>query len=166
MMAILGAVIIDQIIFQKDIALEKVAYISERVDQILPSKTRELKNQIAALDTTINGKEGERQRYIDDITKNPMTLIVTSSTESIPIQTKLKSAAGEDSIVVRTNTARKTSTIPVPNPKSSLIGPIDSVIADMRKQKADRENDLLNIRRALEIEMRRQIGFLDELKVS
>jgi hypothetical protein len=165
MMAILGAVIIDQIIFQKDITLEKVAYISERVDEILPSKTRELKDQIAALDTTINGKEAERQRYIEDITKNPMTLIATSSTESIPMQTKLKSTTGEDSIVVRASTIRKTSTIPVPNPKSSLIAPIDSVIADMRRQKADRENDLLNIRKALEIEMRRQIGFLDELKV-
>src|SRR5262245_19792047 len=39
MMSILGAVIIDQILLKKDIELEKVSYITERVDTLLPFKT-------------------------------------------------------------------------------------------------------------------------------
>lgn len=46
MMALLGAVIIDQIILKQDIELEKISYVQKRVDDVLPSRTNELKKQI------------------------------------------------------------------------------------------------------------------------
>lgn len=165
MMATLGAVIIDQIIFQKDIELEKISYISEKVNQILPSKTSELENQIAALDTTINSKEAQRQAYVEDITKHPVISVIASDSRSIPTPIKLKGSTGQDSIAFVTNTVKTISRNNIVNPKSALIGSLDSTIADMRKQKAEKENNKLNIRPALEKEMKDKTGFLDELKV-
>ena len=57
MMAIIGAVIIDQILFKQDIELEKITYIEKRVKQALPGKTEEIRNQVASLDTAINKKK-------------------------------------------------------------------------------------------------------------
>lgn len=165
MMAILGAVIIDQILLEKDIELEKISYNSERVDQILPSKTAELNNQIAALDTTINNKEAERQRLIDDITLNPIIPFVTSQSQSVPTPVHVKTLAGEDSTAFVIKTSVTVAKNNIPNPKNSLLVPLDSTIAEMRKQKVEKENALLNIRPALEKEINEKTGFLDELKV-
>src|SRR5687768_5264852 len=51
MMAIIGAIIIDQIIFKEDIELEKITSIEERVKKALPPKTEELRAQILTLDS-------------------------------------------------------------------------------------------------------------------
>jgi len=53
MMAIIGAIIIDQIIFKEDIDLEKITFIEARVKKALVPKTEELRNQIANLDTAV-----------------------------------------------------------------------------------------------------------------
>jgi hypothetical protein len=164
-MSILGAVIIDQILLKKDIELEKVSYITRRVDQILPVKTTELRNQIAALDTTINSKEVEKQRYIEDCTRHPTISIVTTQTQTTLVPQKVVGASGRDSTVytrIPTTTITKN---PIPNPKMALTAPLDSVIGAMRQQKAYKENELLHIRPALENEIKEKTGFLDELKV-
>jgi hypothetical protein len=99
MMAILGAVIIDQILFEKDIEIEKISYVSEKVDRLLPSKTEELRKQIAALDTTINKKELEKESYIGDISKHPTTTATTTTTATkrVPVQTV--SPSGRDTTI-------------------------------------------------------------------
>ncbi|WP_276482589.1 DUF4407 domain-containing protein [Paraflavitalea pollutisoli] len=165
MMSILGAVIIDQILLEKDIELEKVTYISERVDKVLPSKTAELKDQIFALDTSITRKEQEKLAYIADIGKNPTIPIIESQTEHTTERTKYKNASGGDSTV---ETPRKKTSISktfLPNPKMALLKPLDSAIGSMHQRKAAKENDLLHIRPALEQELKANTGFLDELKV-
>lgn len=165
MMSILGAVIIDQILLEKDIELEKVSYISERVDKILPSKTAELKTQIHALDTTINSKEAEKQRHIDDFTKQPAIAILASQTQTTRIPSKVIGASGKDSTVFTHQNTTTVSRSTMPNPKMALIKPLDSAIGAMRTHKAAKENELLHIRPALEQELKANTGFLDELKV-
>jgi hypothetical protein len=165
MMSILGAVIIDQIVLKKDIELEKVSYITERVDKLLPVKTAELKNQIAALDTTINSKEAERQRYIDDCTRRPTIPMVVTQTQTTLIPGKVVAASGRDSIIYTRNPITTSTRSAMPNPKMYLVRPLDSTIGVMRQQKAGKESELLHIRPALENEMKEKTGFLDELKV-
>lgn len=165
MMSILGAVIIDQILLEKDIELEKVSYISIRVDEILPSKTSELKNQITALDTTIKNKEEEKKGLIADIEKHPTIPIITTQTQSMFVPTKIQTPLGKDTIVQKRQdniTATKSN---MPNPKIALIPPMDSAIGVMQQQKAQKQNELLHIRPALEAEIKGKTGFLDELKV-
>lgn len=165
MMAILGAVIIDQILLEKDIETEKISYISEKVNQILPLKTSELKSQINALDTSIFVKEQEKQRYIDEVTKHPMVIYTTSQTQTIPMAVKHTDSLGRESTAIVPKQSVSISRNGIPNPKIPLIASTDSTIADMRKQKTIKENTLLNIRPALEKEMKENAGFLDELKV-
>ncbi|AXY73610.1 DUF4407 domain-containing protein [Paraflavitalea soli] len=165
MMSILGAVIIDQILLEKDIELEKVSYNSKRVDLILPSKTAELRSQIMALDTTINNKEEEKKRYIDDIGIHPTIPIITTQVQKTIVQNKVKGSTGRDSTIFDTHNTNTVIRGSMPNPKLALIQPIDSAIGAMRQQKARKENDLLHIRPELERELKEKTGFLDELKV-
>jgi hypothetical protein len=165
MMSLIGAVIIDQIILKQDIELEKIQYISKKVDDLLPSKTNELKNQIGALDSTIKNKETERQTLIEDVSNKPLIKNVSSQTQQVPIVTTKPDSSG----VMITSTVLKPSTTILisnsANPKQALIAPLDTVIAEMRNQKAEKDNALLNVRPQLEKEIKNKTGFLDELKV-
>lgn len=165
MMSILGAVIIDQILLAKDIETEKISYISRRVDEILPLKTRELKSQIAALDTSITAKEREKQEYVNEVTAHPVIKYSTSSSQTIPTPVRYTDRLGRDSIVMVSRPSVSISNNAIPNPKINLIAALDSTIADMRRLKTAKENTLLNIRPSLEKEMSEKVGFLDELKV-
>ena len=165
MMALIGAVIIDQIIMKQDIELEKIQYISKKVDELLPSKTSELKNQIDALDSTIRNKEAERQALIEDVSNKTLIKNVTSQTQHIPIVTTKPDSSG---VMVTTTVLKPSTTILISNsanPKQALIAPLDTVISEMRNQKAAKDNALLNIRPELEKEIKSKTGFLDELKV-
>ncbi|WP_185937376.1 DUF4407 domain-containing protein [Chitinophaga polysaccharea] len=165
MMSILGAVIIDQILFEKDIETEKNFYISEKVNMILPSKTEELRKQIAALETAISKKEQEKDNYVEDITKHPTTTATTTTmaTKRMPVQTVTSS--GKDTIIWKTISDRTVGTVLLLNPKTALLPALDSIIGDMRQQRAQKENELLHIRPALEKEMKASTGFLDELTI-
>lgn len=164
-MSLIGSVIIDQILLEKDIELEKISYITTRVDQVLPSRTEELKKQIFGLDMTINKKEEEKQALITDVSKFPTIPSVSTQIETSKVPTKITTLSGQDSVVyknISTSTSIRTN---IDNPKLSLIKPLDSAISAMRQQKSLKENELLDIRPSLEKEIKASTGFLDELKV-
>lgn len=165
MMSILGAVIIDQILLAKDIETQKITYITNKVNTILPSKTAELNKQIAALDSSISAKEKEKQTYIDETNKQPTITLASSDTRLIPTPEIHKDQSGKDSIVMVLKPVIFTTKNSIANPKNALIPELGSTIADMRKLKTAKENTLLNIRPALEKELSEKAGFLDELKV-
>ncbi len=165
MMAVLGSVIIDQILLAKDIEVEKVSYVSNKVDSLLPKKTAELMSQILGLDTSIAAKEREKQQYVDEVAKHPVIPFITSQTQTIHTPVKYTDRSGKDSIVTETKSQVSVSKNYVPNPKSALIPSIDTNISEMQKQKTAKQNMLLNIRPDLEKELKEKAGFLDELKV-
>ncbi|MEZ2440545.1 DUF4407 domain-containing protein [Chitinophaga sp. RCC_12] len=164
-MSVLGAVIIDQIIFEKDIEIEKISYVSNKVDSILPSKTEELRKQIAALDTTINKKEQEKDNYIADISKHTTTTATTTQTATRRVPVATVTSSGRDTTTWKTISDITVGTTLVPNPKIALLPSLDSTIGAMRQQRAQKENDLLHIKPALEKEMKANTGFLDELTI-
>lgn len=166
MMAIIGAIIIDQIIFKEDIELEKITYIEERVKTALPPKTEELRNIIAKLDTAIAQKETERAALISDVEKNPTSRVI--STQAITVSNKkttIDSVTGKPTTVESTKPTTVATTSNVPNPKIALIAPLEQTIADLRTQKASKEAELINVRPALEKQISSKVGFLDELEV-
>ncbi|WP_343700147.1 DUF4407 domain-containing protein [Chitinophaga sp.] len=165
MMSILGAVIIDQILFEKDIEIEKISYISEKVDKILPSKTEELRKQIAVLDTTISKKEEEKESYVDDISKRPTTTATTTTTATRREPVRSVTPSGKDTTIWRTVSDVTVGTTLIPNPKIALIPSLDSTIRALRQQKSQKENELLHMKPSLEKEMKASTGFLDELTI-
>jgi hypothetical protein len=164
MMALIGAVIIDQIILKEDIDLEKIDYIDKKAAALLPTRTSDLNSQKFALDTIMDAKEREKQRLIDDVSKRPLIANVTSSIQVVPVPLQYV-----DSGVLRTKIVMKSATSyqrgNSPNPNQALIGPLDTVISVMRLRHAELENKLLNVRPALVEEIKGKTGFLDELKV-
>jgi len=165
MMAIIGAIIIDQVMFKEDIELEKITSIEERVKKALPPKTMELREQIAALDTAIQVKEKERIELREEVNKHPVIKVSTSRTEPRTIKTWSTDSSGRQVIKERIVSSTSVSVNNVENPNQSLIAPLEKTIAALRKQKDDKENALLNIRPQLEKEIKSKVGFLDELKV-
>jgi hypothetical protein len=160
-MAVIGSVIIDQIIFREDVEKAKISNIQTEVNNILPVKTRELDLQIRQIDSAIYLKEAERTSVIDEITKKPF--IKSASTETRHFQMQRNGSNGEvrDTLVKRTDLALND----VPNPKASLLPNIADQISLLREQKSIKENSKINIREELENELNSKTGFLDELKV-
>lgn len=165
LMAILGSIIIDQIIFKDDIELEKITYLNDRVDKALPPKTDQLRSLITALDTAIQKKDSERLSISDAVTKNPVIKTIATQTTPITLHSTGIDASGKtvsrDTVIMKTIVV----TSSVPNPKQQLIPPLEQTLTYLRKQKSDREDALLNIRPALEKEISSKVGFLDELQV-
>lgn len=166
LMAIIGAIIIDQIIFNEDIDLEKITFIETRVKKALGPKTEELRHQIAALDTAITKKNYERALIVQEVSKSPTILVY--STHQVMKEQTITSTDPETGLPVTKKTSAPTSVTSsdnVANPKIALIQPLQDNINSLSIQKADKENALLNIRPSLEKEISSKVGFLDELKV-
>jgi len=166
LMAFIGSLIIDQIIFKEDIELEKTTFIQTRVDKALISKTAELRNQIINLDTIISKKENERSNFITDIAKNPTyKAYSTQSTTITKRSTKFDSLTNKEIIIEESMPTSTTLGSNFPNPKILLIPPLEETIKNLRTQKTEKETALLNIRPEVEKEIKQKIGFLDELEV-
>jgi Domain of unknown function (DUF4407) len=166
LMAIIGAIIIDQIIFKEDIDLEKITFIEARVKKALGPKTEELRYQIASLDTVIAKKNYEKALIVQEVSKSP-TILVYSTHQVMKEQTITSTDPGTGLPVTKKTSAPTsvTSSDNVANPKIGLIQPLQDNINLLSAQKANKENALLNIRPSLEKEISSKVGFLDELEV-
>lgn len=165
MMAILGAIIIDQIIFKEDIELEQITLIDQKVKKALPERTIELQTQIKNIDSTIAVKETDRRTLVDDITKNPTIRTVTS--QNLPVAlTSSKTDSLKNTLttsrIVNTNSTTINS---IQNPKFAMLGPLDQQISSLRFQKNEKDSMLLSLQSDLKKELQSKVGFLDELKV-
>lgn len=166
MMAILGSIIIDQIIFKDDIELEKKEFNEARVKKELPSKTEELRYQIAEIDSAISKKETERLNLMSDISKNPTSITFsTQSTNRIDRKTIIDTISGKPITTERVIPVKVTNSSPIANVNISFIAPIEKIITDLRNEKLKKETALLNIRPQIEKDIASKVGFLDELKV-
>lgn len=166
LMAIIGAIIIDQIIFKEDIDLEKITFIEARVKKALGPKTEELRLQMANLDTAIAKKNAERNLMIEEVSKNPtMPVYSTQQVLKKRITTTIDPSTNQPTTNTTFEPTPVTSKDNVANPKIALIQPLQENINLLSAQKAEKENALLNIRPSLEKEISSKVGFLDELEV-
>lgn len=159
-MAVIGSVIIDQIIFREDVEKAKVTNIQAEVNNILPVKTRELDLQIRQIDSAITIKEAERAAIIDEITVKPFIKSTSSEVKHFQMQHNVSNGQVADTIVSRTDLALND----IANPKAGLLPGIADQISQLRKQKSEKENSKINIRQELETELSSKTGFLDELE--
>jgi len=156
-MAVIGSFIIDQIIFKEDIEHQKILMLDDKVDAILPKKAAEIRRQIAEVDSTILAKEQERKDLLDDISKNPTVTIFARSVTR-------HNVGVENSDSLTRETVTRTSS-QIPNPKIAFLQPFDEQISALRMEKMKKDSILLQLRPAIEAELRAHNGFLDELNV-
>ncbi|MDD5184180.1 MAG: DUF4407 domain-containing protein [Paludibacter sp.] len=153
-MAIIGSVILDQVIFKEDVEKEKITNIQKEVNKIMPEKTLELSNQIQQLDSEIVKKESERTALLLEVSKKPMISAPTSINEY-----KRDSVTKKLILVGKQVSIQNTL-----NPKTELIPQVDKILKNLREQKIKKENDKLNIQQLLENDIKSKVGFLNELK--
>jgi hypothetical protein len=148
-MALLGTIIVDQIIFAKDIEKQKLLNMDVEFKQVMQRREKTLNMRIQRLDSTIVAKDKERSAISDDIQKNP--------TISIWEPVTLADSTGATSI----SYARRQ----ILNTKSSLIPDIDRTITSLREEKKVFEDKHFKLESMVDEELKSNIGFLDELKV-
>lgn len=158
LMAFIGAVIIDQIIFREDVDQKKMELMDAKVRRILPGRAEELRRQIRELDSTILVKEGERKELLTDISNHPTITVFSRS----KVTSGNSGLGADDSSRVETVTR---SSSQIQNPKMALVQPIDDQVSRLRTQKLSKDSALLALRPAVEDELKEKNGFLDELDV-
>lgn len=154
-MAIIGSVILDQVMFKEDVEKHKIENVQLKVNEILPLKTRELTSQINQLDSAIRAKEAERALILADYNKNPMI-----SAPSVTGRFEKDSSSGQ-----MVEVGRVITTNSIQNPKAELIVQLDAQLKAIQEQKAKKENEMLNARQLLEDDLNSKVGFLDELTI-
>jgi hypothetical protein len=159
-MAIIGSIIIDQIIFKEDIERQKISDVQAEVNNILIVKTIQLDAEIESLDSLIDKKEKERNRLIDDVTRKPFVKGSSSQRKSYIIKVLGANGFLKDSVITKTDLALTD----IVNPKVDLIQTIDKQIGFLRIEQSEKQKSRINIRSDLENELKSKKGFLDELK--
>lgn len=164
-MAVIGSIIIDQIIFREDIKHKESFELNAQVDSLLPARERELKAQATETDLTINKKETERKALVDELTKNPTIKMVSKQSDAIAVPTVTTDT--NKTTTTKTNLVRKTAVTinSIPNPKMSMLAPIDAQIKEIRAIKVDQENRILKLRDEVTQEAKANTGFLFELQL-
>jgi len=165
LMAVIGSLIIDQIIFKDDIDKAKMEANQKKVNSLMPEKTRQVTDQISRIDSILKSKEIERNILLQDISRNPN--IRTISTSSSPIPLSNTTVDSTKTSITKTTLKYATSTHVnfIPNPKIGQLPSIDSQIANLNAEKTLKENMLLTVKSDLEKEVNSKVGFLDELEV-
>ena len=163
LMAFIGALVIDQIIFKDDIEKAKMQSNQESVNKLMPLRSAELTRQLKGLDSTIQMKEIARLQLINDINANPTIKIVEVSKSQVPATTySTDTINGTRSKIVMKN-VQTTNLKSIQNPKFDQLAPLDNQLATLRLQKTNKESVLLDLRSELEDEVGSKVGFLDEL---
>lgn len=164
-MAVIGSIIIDQIIFREDIKHKELFELNAQVDSLLPAKARELKSQLAETDSTISRKETERKILVAELTKNPTIQIIGKQNDAIPISSTMVDS--NKTAITKTVLVRKTAinTTSVPNPKMLMLAPMEQQVKELRIIKMGQENRVLKLRDEVEQQAKANSGFLFELRL-
>ena len=164
-MAIIGSIIIDQILFKEDIELGKKLTIDGKVNQILPGREAETKEQINQLGDAIDNKEAERKILTDDISKHPTIKAFSSQFNTVAVPTVVLDSNKNPSTKIKLVKTNSVAVNSIANPKIALVNSIDVQIAGLRLQKAKKDSALLTLRPMTEKELKDNTGFLDELQI-
>ncbi|WP_442587481.1 DUF4407 domain-containing protein [Pedobacter sp. AW31-3R] len=164
-MAIIGSVVIDQIIFQQDIAQKSMFAITTQVDQLMPSKEAVLRKQTAQIDSSLYKKEAERSALVADLSAHPTIKMVTTEMEKLPVSSSVTDSNRTTVTNTKMINSSKTLVSYMANPKRDMLDPLDNQIKELRTLKIAQENRLMQLRTEVENEARANKGFLFELQL-
>lgn len=160
-MAIIGSVIIDQILFKDDVEKAQVSVLQKQVDEILPARERTLVKQINALDSAISSKENELKSLLTEIDKSPFISKRKAQTSRETVQRNREDGTPYDTIISKTTFSSEQ----VENPKNKQVPILIEQIDKLANQKTEKENFQVDIRNSIEEELKSKTGFLDELNI-
>lgn len=169
LMAIIGAVIVDQVIFQEDIEIAKEKLVLEKVNENLPIKTQQINREISRIDSILIDLNVEKSECDKNIALKPM--IKMSDYESVKrhkiIPYFTKDSLGRDvrrekDTIVTEMTVNSRS---IPNPAIARRSGIQNQIDAVNKQRIAYTQKLSIVREELELKYEKQKGFMEELDI-
>ncbi len=166
MMAIIGSIIIDQIIFKDDIELEKEQFINNKVEKIYPSRANIRQKQIDQLKAQLFEKDSQRIVLNIDIQKNAVINATTTQISPMP-ETYSETDPATGKTITRTRYVNKPTTVrsQIPNPNIALLAPLDSQINSLQRLILSQGDSLSYLRVSIERTLKEKTGFLDELNI-
>lgn len=162
MMALIGSLIIDQIIFKDDIELQKEQFINDKVEKIYPARAAISERQLNDLKLQLAAKDSERTRLITDIHKNPLVNIKSTSITPVAVKTTTDSSGTSRTVYDPKSSTQVTQ---IANPNTALLPALDSQINSLRRLQLAQGDTLATLRKSIQRKLEEKTGFLDELGI-
>jgi hypothetical protein len=163
MMALIGSLIIDQIIFKDDIELQKEQFINEKVEKIYPARAAITERQLNDLKSQLAAKDSERTRVLADIKSHPVVTIESRTSTPVPGRTTIDSLTGTSHTDYIYKSGKHTTQ--VSNPNIALLPALDSQINTLQRLQLAQGDSLANLRNSIQKRLEEKTGFLDELGI-
>jgi len=151
-MAILGAMIMDQFTFQDDIELRKNSVLEIRVKEAIKNSESDIRAQVAEIDSVLEFSNSRLFALSEELQKRPV--IVTNYTTS---------SVTKDSLGNNVNTTTQRNTSVAENPLKVEFDFLKNQITELNRKKFELLNSLTDLKRRKEEELKSATGFLDEL---
>lgn len=151
-MAILGAMIMDQFTFQDDIELRKVQVLETRAKEAIKNTENDFRLQVDEIDSVLKVSNARLFALSEELQKRPV--IVTNYTTS---------SITKDSLGNNINSTTRRNTSVMDNPLKVEFDFLQSQITDLNSKKFELVNSLTDLKRKKEEELKSSTGFLDEL---
>jgi len=154
-MAVLGSTILDQIIFKDDIEKKMIEIVDRQVKDQLPARLSVINGKLAELQVEIDSLDHRNIDLYQQISKNPTINTVSTSVTSVPIR-------NDDGSITNKN-QRTVSNTPIANPKIKEADLNNNNLIQLRKQHEEYSQRKLKAEESLRAELKSKKGFLEEL---
>ncbi len=151
-MALLGAMIMDQFTFKDDIELRKSQVLSARVEQAIKLSEIDIRHQVGEIDSTLAVANKRLFSLSEELQKRPV--IVTNYTTG---------SVTRDSLGNQVNSTTQRNTAVAENPLKIEFEFLQEQIAELNKKKFELTQSVTELRAKKEQELKEATGLLDEL---
>lgn len=154
-MAIIGSVIIDQIIFKDDIEKKMIEIVDRQVIEQLPNRLTVINTKLQEIQHEVDSLDSKNLELYDEISRRPT--IETISTLTSPLT--IRKPDGSDTIVYRTTVSKN----PISNPKVNEAEINRQQLERLRNQQEEYTKGKIDAEEILRRELKSNQGFLEEL---
>lgn len=163
MMAILGSLIIDQIIFKDDIELEKVEQINRKTDEVYVERSKIIATQLDDLKSQKASKDSQKSVLETEVKRHPFVKDTTIEYTQVPVGEIFDPSTNKKRTLYKSlpNMAIKL----VPNPGGQMITSLDTQINALQRYVLGYNDTLFSLRKSIQKELQEKTGFLQELNI-
>lgn len=155
LMAIIGATIIDQIIFKDDIQKTLVEIREKEVKKVLPSRIATIEARLNVINRNIDSLDQFNLALSDELAKRPTIKSTQTESRDVPV------VASDGTTEMKK--AYNVTTIDVENPRKAQLDNNTNLVAEYRAQVEQYTAQMMNAETTLRKELESKTGFLEEL---
>ena len=164
-MATLGAVITDQILFADDIANQRDREIGNEIAEIVATRSQLLDEEFTRLQANYDSLDLKRQDLLSELATTPFITLVDYTTQTVMAPKLAYDSVQKKMVPIDVpKTMRTPSTSSVENPKWQVVAGIQASQNSITAKLDTITERKLNLATQVEAELRSRTGFLTELE--